>query len=92
MFGKRHLYKDLRQPGVIGKAVSEFPEIERFADKWGVSDNPNVWPKFKHQPGKDRICYYFETSKTVAEGHLVAFYVIAIDGKIVHLEEEIPEW
>jgi len=50
-----------------------------------------VRPRLK--PRSNTFCRsLFKTAKTEEEGHMVAFYVLAIDGKIVHLKPVIPEW
>jgi hypothetical protein len=96
-FGKRELFKHMRRPDVIGMAVAEFPEVQRFADETldETSNDPfasHLWEKTrKHWTGRSCKGYYFYTPEYFEEG-LPGFYVLTVDGRIILVEADNPCW
>jgi len=91
-FGKLKLFEYLRRPDVIGKDISEFPEVPALADD--TSDDsmvPRYWDRVApDRDGKECIGYYFQTGE-LEEGQR-GFYVLTLDGKIVAVEPQILVW
>jgi len=91
-FGKLKLFEHLRRPEVIGRDISEFPEVPALADD--TSDDsmvPLLWDRVApDRDGKECIGYYFQTGE-LEEGQR-GFYVLTLDGKIVAVEAQILVW
>ena len=66
-FGKLKLFEHLRRPEVIGRDISEFPEVPALADD--TSDDSMVplhWDRVApDRDGKECIGYYFQTGELV---------------------------
>ena len=91
-FGKLKLFEHLRRPEVLGRDISEFPEVPALADD--TSDDsmvPRYWDRVApDRDGKECIGYYFQTAE-LEEGQ-TGFYVLTLDGKIVAVEPQILVW
>lgn len=100
-FGKLKLYEQLRDPETIGMAVTQFPEIRKFADKtFDEGTMPELWKQTaESRAGKSCVGYYFQFGESEnapitawAQDGATGFYVLTINERIVLLDVEQLLW
>ena len=94
---KTRLFSALNQPGVVGRAVAEFPDVRRLADeRFGVHGRvSDIWQDaLKNVPGQQCIGYFFSwgNPQEIEEGEALGFDVLTVDDKIALVREVVAMW
>jgi hypothetical protein len=97
MYSKTRLFEALKRPEVIGRSVTEFPDVRRLAnERFGVHGRVSeMWQEaLKNVPGQSCTGYFFSlgNSEEIEEGEALGFDVLTVDEKIALVRELEAIW
>ncbi|MHB0955844.1 MAG: hypothetical protein ACYC0X_05625 [Pirellulaceae bacterium] len=97
IYSKTRLFSALNQPGVVGRAVAEFPDVRRLADeRFGVHGRvSDIWQEaLKNVPGQQCTGYFFSFGdpQESEEYEAAGFDVLTVDDRIALVRQVEMIW